>query len=445
MRSFLLNICSPQQTLKQHEHGELISYILADPSYRSIRRLQYKIGEGEWYRAAVESLLMKRLLLAANRLDDTVSYFKQSITLSHRLVIIYRNLTVKNFFKIPYSGLSILCDAGNTIRECEERRDELAEMIGNLYKSSGDKQLEKCIERFIDLQDDLLDNVNQMPLEEWSRLHEPTWLVKNWLSVLCWPIALTLFSRYGSKLDLNALVDYFQHSVNIAKSYCNEWIIDPLKNILSIVQYPHDRPLMIMSESALNADRRTLLQMVKSFAADNDISIPDDNTIRSGDLSAILSHYENDIKRPISSALTGSLLRLLFIQLQKGKIDVETALLAMDKLLRANELNFALLTIIPAGYLLFAAIRYSITVISGKSGFARQETIRGQLEKIERLCNLSEGSEKDCGLLLMLVFRLCQTTAVFPDEDLQELISPQLTNEQRRWTAFRLRSYHGLF
>lgn len=42
--------------------------------------------------------------------------------------------------------------------------------------------------------------------------------------------------------------------------------------------------------------------------------------IRQGDLTAVLKLYEDDIKRPLKSAITGTLLRSLFIQIQKAKV-----------------------------------------------------------------------------------------------------------------------------
>ena len=46
--------------------------------------------------------------------------------------------------------------------------------------------------------------------------------------------------------------------------------------------------------------------------------------------------------------ITGDLARLALIQVQKTKVDVEVAMTALDKLLKANELNFTLLTLVPA-------------------------------------------------------------------------------------------------
>jgi nuclear control of ATPase protein 2 len=42
--------------------------------------------------------------------------------------------------------------------------------------------------------------------------------------------------------------------------------------------------------------------------------------IKVGDLTPVLELYEEDIKRPLKSALTGTLLRSVFVQVQKAKV-----------------------------------------------------------------------------------------------------------------------------
>lgn len=42
--------------------------------------------------------------------------------------------------------------------------------------------------------------------------------------------------------------------------------------------------------------------------------------IRQGDLTPVLRIYEEDIKAPVRTALTGSLVRSLLIQIQKAKV-----------------------------------------------------------------------------------------------------------------------------
>jgi len=55
----------------------------------------------------------------------------------------------------------------------------------------------------------------------------------------------------------------------------------------------------------------------------------------------------------------GDLIRTSLIQIQKAKVDLELAMSALDKLLRANELNFAILTVIPTLAILWIGWRWA--------------------------------------------------------------------------------------
>jgi len=94
--------------------------------------------------------------------------------------------------------------------------------------------------------------------------------------------------------------------------------------------------------------------------------------IRLGDLTPILQIYEANIKSPWKSAILGTLVRSLFIQVQKAKVglnasryenthhvpmqvDLDQALAGIDKLLRSQELTFAFVGVAPAFAILYFA------------------------------------------------------------------------------------------
>lgn len=93
--------------------------------------------------------------------------------------------------------------------------------------------------------------------------------------------------------------------------------------------------------------------MVVSLAKDKNLSTTDADIAqiiqrtKEGDLGIVLSEYENEIRNPFRSLVLGDLIRLLLIQVQKSKVDLELSMNALDQLLKANELNFAFLAVIP--------------------------------------------------------------------------------------------------
>ena len=132
----------------------------------------------------------------------------------------------------------------------------------------------------------------------------------------------------------------------------------------------------------------------------------------------------------------------MLIQVQKGKVDLQVALLAVDKLLRANELNFCLLTFIPAAYLAYSGAKSLYSLSFNKSQKLVAKRRKEAVLQLDRLANLSEGSHVYRGLFLISLYRL--STCLFTDSDTRwtreicDLANPQLSDEQRRWTVQRM-------
>lgn len=57
----------------------------------------------------------------------------------------------------------------------------------------------------------------------------------------------------------------------------------------------------------------------------------------------MLQVYEKNIQHPWYSLAFGDLLKVLLIQLQKLKVDVEEQMLTLNQLVRSNEVNFQIL------------------------------------------------------------------------------------------------------
>ncbi len=55
-----------------------------------------------------------------------------------------------------------------------------------------------------------------------------------------------------------------------------------------------------------------------------------------GDLHLLMPAYEKEIQSPVRSALFGDLVQLLLIQVQRQRLDIGRAMLALDKLMRSN-------------------------------------------------------------------------------------------------------------
>lgn len=61
----------------------------------------------------------------------------------------------------------------------------------------------------------------------------------------------------------------------------------------------------------------------------------------------VTARVEEELKNPLQNMLGGDLMQLLLIQTQVMKVDMESALLQMDQIMRANRLNFSLMAGLP--------------------------------------------------------------------------------------------------
>ncbi|CAN6560312.1 unnamed protein product [Malus baccata var. baccata] len=97
-------------------------------------------------------------------------------------------------------------------------------------------------------------------------------------------------------------------------------------------------------------------------------------------LEIVMARYEEELTHPIQNLLNGELARAMLIQVQKLKLDIETAMLELNQILRANEINFAILAALPAFFL-------SLILLMVVRAWFKQDTRaegRGRIARIQR-------------------------------------------------------------
>jgi hypothetical protein len=127
-------------------------------------------------------------------------------------------------------------------------------------------------------------------------------------------------------------------------SYINIWIFTPLSEIWNMVSYSRDISGLARRTSTLTEDIQALNEMIIDYTKTNTIN----NNSNVSTMKTVMEAYRENIKAPIRNLLRGDLLQLLLIQAQQAKVELETAMAALDKLLKSNKLNFELLALIPA-------------------------------------------------------------------------------------------------
>merc|ERR1712000_747843 len=146
------------------------------------------------------------------------------------------------------------------------------------------------------------------------------------------------------------------------------WVLEPTKKLIGTIRHDEQSEIAIQSRDSLKADRESLERMVVEFALQN----PDNGTafteaqiaeirtrVREGDLTPVLKAYEREMQSPIKNAVMGDLVRTLLIQVQKTKVDVETAIGGIDSLLKSQELLFGFVGIAPGVLISYALFQWS--------------------------------------------------------------------------------------
>lgn len=179
---------------------------------------------------------------------------------------------------------------------------------------------------------------------------QPGYFSRNWHLWLGGGLALALCARFVAQR--RAII---QSAVGEAcaaiQTFWDRRVVGSVRSIYHTIRYD-DATLSIAGSSSLTSELDSLNRMIESFAQRKGVerdTIP--ALLRAaerGDISVVMRQYEIDIRSPIRSAIGGDLVESLLIQAQREKVDLERAKLALDRIMRANELNFQFLAAIPA-------------------------------------------------------------------------------------------------
>ncbi|KAG6377078.1 ATP synthase regulation protein NCA2-domain-containing protein [Boletus reticuloceps] len=182
-------------------------------------------------------------------------------------------------------------------------------------------------------------------------LRRPSRLTLMWPRLLLLP-PLTLYCVKTLYASRATLTDLAVDTLETIHNFVTGWLLEPLREVFRTIRAGGEEGV-IVRRSAVSADLNSLERMALALAQDK-LGYTQaqltalSNQIRMGDLTPILEIYEGDIKRPFKSAIAGTLLRSLFVQVQKAKVDIDQALTGIDKLLKSQELTFAFVGVAPA-------------------------------------------------------------------------------------------------
>ncbi|KAF8342777.1 ATP synthase regulation protein NCA2-domain-containing protein [Cantharellus anzutake] len=190
------------------------------------------------------------------------------------------------------------------------------------------------------------------------------------------PLFLLIFrSIYNNRSSIRvSLID----AKETIRGFWVQWVVEPVREILNTVRTGGESGPRVTSKEGLKSDMESLERMVISLATEKqnwsneelkDLS----QKIRQGDLTPVLEMYEDDIKKPLRSA-----------------VDIDFALEGIDKLLRSQELTFGFVGVAPSLTVLYVVGGWIRSLLGNGSRWRpgdkrRREVSLHLIRRIERL------------------------------------------------------------
>ncbi|KAF8555702.1 NCA2-domain-containing protein [Imleria badia] len=223
-------------------------------------------------------------------------------------------------------------------------------------------------------------------------LRRPSRLTRLWPRLLLLP-PLTLYCVKTLYASRATLADLAVGTFETIHNFITDWLLEPLREVFRTIRAGGEEGVIVRRE-AVSADLNSLERMALALAQDK-LGYTQaqlaalSNQIRMGDLTPILEIYEDDIKQPFKSAVAGTLLRSLFVQVQKAKVDIDQALTGIDKLLKSQELTFAFVGVAPALAVVYVVGGFLKHLVFGGrhkyGGKHREMSVWLAMRRIERL------------------------------------------------------------
>ncbi|XP_076922729.1 protein DGS1, mitochondrial-like [Bidens hawaiensis] len=258
-----------------------------------------------------------------------------------------------------------------------------------------------------------------------AKHQKPRKMTQHWMRYTVGAVGITIFSLW-----------LFRHSRLAGSSDIDNWISDAKESVTVFMTDHVEQPLIAIRDELFETFRKrhrgvmeleevqltsnSLHRMLLAFTEQTKGQKFPENASDQELLEIVMGRYEKELMHPIQNLLGGELARAMLIQIQKLKLDIETAMLELNQILRANEINFAILAALPAFFLslvvlmLLRAWFKQDTRAEGKGRIARVQRRLLIVEVEKRIMQfqsrIDQGLEKDAqcmyGLVLYTLDRL---------------------------------------
>ncbi|KAH6831994.1 dgd1 suppressor 1 [Perilla frutescens var. hirtella] len=224
-----------------------------------------------------------------------------------------------------------------------------------------------------------------------SKHRKPRKVTLYWIRYSCGALGISICSlwllRHSKLMGSPDIDNWIKEAKDSTVSFWNGHVEQPILAIrdeLFETFRKRQKGVMEREEVQLTAD--SLHRMLLAFSEQTVGKKFPENATDQEMLEIVMVRYEKELMHPIQGLVSGELARSLLIQVQKLKLDIEEAMLELDQILRANEINFAILAALPA---FFISLILAMLVRAWFKRDTRAEG-RGRVARIQRRLLLVE-------------------------------------------------------
>ncbi|KAG6679048.1 hypothetical protein I3842_14G111300 [Carya illinoinensis] len=189
-----------------------------------------------------------------------------------------------------------------------------------------------------------------------AKHQKPRKITLHWVGYTCGAVGLSICSlwvlQHSSLMGSPDIDNWIREARDSTISFFKDHVEQPLLSIRNeLFETFRKRHKGVMEPEEVQLTSNSLRRMLLTFGEQTKGQKFPENASDQELLEIVMERYEKELTHPIQNLLNGELARALLIQVQKLKLDIETAMLELDQILKANEINFAVLAALPAFFL----------------------------------------------------------------------------------------------
>lgn len=232
-----------------------------------------------------------------------------------------------------------------------------------------------------------LKTLNQCLSQIVSKCRRPRRAERLWLRYTGTAVGLALCSawllRHSRLMGSTDLDDWIREGRDSIIAFWKEHVELPLLSIRNeLFETFRRRHKGVVEPEEVHLTANSLHRMLLDFTKHTTRGKVPEGASDQEMMEIVMARYEKEVINPLQNLVGGELARALLIQIQKLKLDIETAMLEMDQILKANEINFAMLAALPALFItviLASIVRLWLMKDKGAEGSGRAARLQRRL------------------------------------------------------------------